>query len=78
MKKMRKVFAALLAAAVSVTSLGTSVYASADDGTLVIARAYDAVGLDPGFLTENAQIVDNIFDRLVMRDEDLNLVSVIF
>ena len=74
MKKMRKVFAALLAAAVSVTSLGTSVYASADDGTLVIARAYDAVGLDPGFLTENAQIVDNIFDRLVMRDEDLNLV----
>lgn len=40
---------------------------------ITIARAYDAAGLDPGFLKENAQIVDNIFDRLIIRDKDLKL-----
>lgn len=41
---------------------------------ITIARAFDINGLDPGFLTENAQVVDNIFDTLVKRDENENLV----
>lgn len=40
---------------------------------LVVARAVDVVGLDPGFLTENAQVVDNIFDTLVTRDKNEKL-----
>ncbi|KRM06203.1 hypothetical protein FC89_GL001073 [Liquorilactobacillus ghanensis DSM 18630] len=40
---------------------------------LVIARPYDVAGLDPGFLTENAQVVDNIFDTLVTRDNNEKL-----
>lgn len=41
---------------------------------ITIARAFDVNGLDPGFLTENAQVVDNIFDTLVKRDENEQLV----
>ncbi|MCM3171842.1 MULTISPECIES: ABC transporter substrate-binding protein [Paenibacillus] len=41
---------------------------------ITIARAFDVNGLDPGFLTENAQVVDNIFDTLVKRDAEEKLV----
>ncbi|MNW34776.1 Heme-binding protein A precursor [compost metagenome] len=41
---------------------------------ITVARAFDVNGLDPGFLTENAQVVDNIFDTLVKRDENEELV----
>lgn len=41
---------------------------------IVIARPMDVVGLDPGFLTESAVVVDNIFDTLVTRDENMKLV----
>ena len=41
---------------------------------IVIARPMDVVGLDPGFLTESAVLVDNIFDTLVTRDENMKLV----
>ncbi len=62
----------------SISSNGTSGTSAdtADDGdsTVIIGRAYDVAGLDPGFLKENAQVVDNIYDRLVMRDEEMNLV----
>ena len=42
--------------------------------SIVIARPMDVVGLDPGFLTESAVVVDNIFDTLVTRDKDMKLV----
>lgn len=42
--------------------------------SVVVARPMDVVGLDPGFLTENAVVVDNIFDTLVARDKDMKLV----
>ncbi len=47
-----------------------------EDGPLeiTIARAFDINGLDPGFLTENAQVVDNIFDTLVKRDQNEQLI----
>lgn len=56
---------------------GTSSGGTSDtnsESQVIIGRAYDVAGMDPGFLTENAQVVDNIYDRLVMRDEDMNLV----
>ncbi len=40
---------------------------------IVIARAYDINGMDPCYLKENGQVIDNIFDRLVMRDENMEL-----
>lgn len=46
---------------------------SNDTLEITIARAFDVNGLDPGFLTENAQVVDNIFDTLVKRDENEEL-----
>lgn len=48
--------------------------AHAQDETLVIGRAASTNAMDPGFLREAATIVDNIFDTLVMRDDDMNLV----
>ncbi len=48
--------------------------ASNEDLEITIARAFDIAGLDPGFLTENAQVVDNIFDTLVTRNENMELV----
>ncbi|MFK4304790.1 peptide/nickel transport system substrate-binding protein [Paenibacillus sp. RC254] len=54
----------------------TSTTQPAQDGKLeiTIGRAFDINGLDPGFLTENAQVVDNIFDTLVKRDDKEQLV----
>ncbi|MBV6634367.1 MAG: ABC transporter substrate-binding protein [Mameliella sp.] len=46
----------------------------AQDDTLVIGRSASTNALDPGFLREAATIVDNIFDTMVMRDEDMKLV----
>ncbi|MCJ7872124.1 ABC transporter substrate-binding protein [Phaeobacter sp. J2-8] len=46
----------------------------AEDTTLVIGRSASTNALDPGFLREAATIVDNIFDTLVMRDENMDLV----
>ncbi|GGB22786.1 ABC transporter substrate-binding protein [Allosediminivita pacifica] len=46
----------------------------AQDDTLVIGRSASTNALDPGFLREAATVVDNIFDTMVMRDEDMNLV----
>ena len=74
MKKSRRLLTAILAAAMTMSALAVQNAAAEETkDTLIIGRAYDQVGMDPGFLTENAQIVDNIFDRLVMRDKDLNL-----
>lgn len=42
--------------------------------SITVARPNDVAGLDPGFLTESAVVVDNIFDTLVTRDADENLV----
>lgn len=47
----------------------------AQDDTLVIGRSASTNALDPGFLREAATVVDNIFDTLVMRDEDMNLIA---
>jgi peptide/nickel transport system substrate-binding protein len=54
---------------------GTAEAASGDAKGLkiVIARPFDIVGLDPGFLTESAQVVDNIFETLVRRNLDEKL-----
>jgi peptide/nickel transport system substrate-binding protein len=41
---------------------------------ITIARPFDISGLDPGFLTENAQVVDNIFGTLVKRDNNEKLI----
>lgn len=41
---------------------------------ITIARPFDIQGLDPGFLVETAQVVDNIFDTLVKRDENMELI----
>ncbi len=41
---------------------------------LVIGRAVSTNAMDPGFMREAATIVDNIFDTLVMRDKQMNLV----
>lgn len=46
----------------------------AQDDTLVIGRSASTNALDPGFLREAATIVDNIFDTMVLRDEDMQLV----
>ncbi len=41
---------------------------------LVIGRPVSTGALDPGFIREAATIVDNIFDTLVRRDREMNLV----
>ena len=46
----------------------------AQNGTLVIGRSATTNAMDPGFLREAATIVDNIFDTMVMRDTEMNLV----
>lgn len=72
----RSLVAALSAAALSATLVGCASDEPQDPNALdiTIARSFDVAGLDPGFLTENAQVVDNIFDTLVTRDEDEALV----
>ena len=77
MKRLKKALAVVLASTMLVASLagcGGGSEGASDDKSIVIARAYDVTGMDPGFLTENAQVVDNIFDRLIMRDENMELV----
>lgn len=68
--------AVLSALAVSLTACASpgSPPAEADALAIVVARPFDIAGLDPGFLTENAQVVDNIFDTLATRDADMKLV----
>lgn len=73
----RKLFGlACLASTVLFTACSTQENASSEDAekSVVIARTNDIVGLDPGFLTENAQVVDNIFETLVTRDENEKLI----
>ncbi|HEV8309826.1 MAG TPA: ABC transporter substrate-binding protein [Methylomirabilota bacterium] len=48
--------------------------AGASNHELVVGRAVSTTSMDPGFLREPATIVDNIFDTLVLRDKDMNLV----
>lgn len=77
MKRIRLLSLLLVLAVVAAgCSTGTTQKEAATDGALeiTIARAFDVNGLDPGFLTENAQVVDNIFDTLVKRDENEQLV----
>ena len=40
---------------------------------LTIGRAVSASTMDPGFLREPATLVDNVFDTLVARDNDMHL-----
>lgn len=54
----------------SAASSSSQSISSIEDGTVIIGRAYDVAGMDPGFLSENAQVVSNIYDTLVMRDSD--------
>lgn len=44
------------------------------DTGLVVGRSVSTNAMDPGFMREAATIVDNIFDTLVMRDDQMNLV----
>lgn len=48
--------------------------ASSQENEITIARQVSTTAMDPGFLREAATIVDNIFDTLVMRDKDMQLV----
>lgn len=78
--KKGKFFLALTLMAVVVSGCSTASKSGSEGASetskqeITIARAFDVNGLDPGFLTENAQVVDNIFDTLVKRDEDEKLV----
>ncbi|NDW02877.1 ABC transporter substrate-binding protein [Jiella pacifica] len=69
MKHIRVLF---LAVAGLLTPLSA---ASAQESEITIGRAVSTTALDPGFLREAATIVDNIFDTLVMRGEDMKLVA---
>jgi peptide/nickel transport system substrate-binding protein len=64
----------LSAFALSVTLALTLTPAVAQEKELVIGRSVSTNAMDPGFMREAATIVDNIFDTLVMRDTDMNLV----
>ncbi|MBP0618096.1 ABC transporter substrate-binding protein [Jiella mangrovi] len=61
----------VLAVAALVLPLST---AAAAQNEITIARSVSTTAMDPGFLREAATIVDNIFDTLVMRDDDMKLV----
>lgn len=67
MQILRTLFLATLMA------VPASANAVADEGTLVIGRAASTNALDPGFLREAATVVDNMFDTLVLRGEDMTL-----
>lgn len=74
MKKLLAGFALIiLVLGLSACSQGSS-GGQKDDKSIVIGRANDIVGLDPGYLTESAQVVDNIFETLVTRDKNEKLV----
>lgn len=68
--------AALALSACGSSSSDSSAGSSAAESTtsITVARPNDVAGLDPGFLTESAVVVDNIFDTLVTRDAEENLV----
>jgi peptide/nickel transport system substrate-binding protein len=68
---MRKPIA--LAVAMALQALIASPVPAAER-TLTIGRPVSTSGMDPGFLREAATIVDNIFDTLVLRDENMKLV----
>lgn len=60
---------------VTVSSLALQPYAvQAAKDTLIVARVTATLGMDPGFLREPGTIVDNIFDTLVSRDQNMKLV----
>lgn len=69
---MRKLFTAFAAAMSFAVIAAAPPSASAEE--LVIGRPVSTTAMDPGFLKEAATIVDNIFDTLVMRDENMKLV----
>lgn len=48
--------------------------ATSQGSQITIARPVSTTAMDPGFLREAATVVDNIFDTLVMRDKDMQLV----
>jgi peptide/nickel transport system substrate-binding protein len=66
---MRRIPALLLAA-----TMMFAAPAVAQDNELKIGRQVSTTAMDPGFLREAATIVDNIFDTLVLRDKDMQLV----
>ncbi|WAP69971.1 ABC transporter substrate-binding protein [Jiella pelagia] len=68
---MKHIRALFLAIAGLLTPLSP---AAAQESEITIGRAVSTTAMDPGFLREAATIVDNIFDTLVMRDEDMKLV----
>jgi peptide/nickel transport system substrate-binding protein len=51
----------------------TPLIAAPVPSSITIARAAATLGLDPGFLREPGTIVDNIFDTLVYRDQNMKL-----
>jgi peptide/nickel transport system substrate-binding protein len=65
--QLRKVVVGLLL-------LGTLWPLQAAGQELVIGRGVSTTSMDPGFLREAATIVDNVFDTLILRDRDMNLV----
>lgn len=67
---MRQMVATLFAAVMLLP--GNPVFAA--ENAVTIARSASTTAMDPGFLRESATIVDNIFDTLVMRDKEMNLV----
>ncbi|MCE7029330.1 ABC transporter substrate-binding protein [Jiella avicenniae] len=69
---MKHVRALLLAAAGLLIPVSL---ATAQESEITIGRSVSTTAMDPGFLREAATIVDNVFDTLVMRDENMQLVS---
>ena len=61
----------LIAAALQAMTITMGANAASE---LTIGRPISTSGMDPGFLREPATIIDNIFDTLVLRDEQMNLV----
>lgn len=54
-------------------SMPVSSVLAEDASTITIARSASTNSMDPGFLHEAATLVDNIFDTLVMRGDDMTL-----
>ena len=68
---MKLIRALSLAAAAFLIPIAST---EAQESEITIGRAVSTTAMDPGFLREAATIVDNIFDTLVMRGEDMKLV----
>ena len=58
----------------TVLALAAGGVPSASAEELIIARSISTTGMDPGFLREAATLVDNVFDTLILRDQDMQLV----